>query len=114
MNDKVSPDKPTLNLIPRTLRSALPDLKKHYGVENLGVFGSFVTGENKRNSDLDVLVEFCKSPTMFEFVRLERHLTTLDRCKGRPSDENGAQAGNRHKNIGRGGEGVRPQRSYRD
>ena len=77
MNDKVSPNKPTLNLIPRTLRSALPDLKKHYGVENLGVFGSFVTGENKRNSDLDVLVEFCKSPTMFEFVRLERHLTTL-------------------------------------
>ena len=77
MNDKVSPNKPTLNLIPRTLRSALPDLKKHYGVENLGAFGSFVTGENKRNSDLDVLVEFCKSLTMFEFVRLERHLTTL-------------------------------------
>ncbi len=34
-------------------------------------------GKSKRSSDLDLLVEFDRVPTMFEFVRLERHLTTI-------------------------------------
>lgn len=77
MRHKVSPASPTLKAIQTTLRSALPDLKKQFGVESLGVFGSFATGKTKRTSDLDLLVEFNQSPTMFEFVRLERHLASL-------------------------------------
>ena len=60
-----------------TLKVVLPDLKNRYGVESLGVFGSYARGESKRSSDLDLLVEFSQAPTMFEFVRLERHLAAI-------------------------------------
>jgi len=31
---------------------------KKYGVKKIGLFGSFATDKNTRNSDIDVLVEF--------------------------------------------------------
>jgi predicted nucleotidyltransferase len=33
-------------------------LKEKYGVERIGVFGSFARGEGKRGSDIDLLIEF--------------------------------------------------------
>lgn len=43
----------------------------------MGVFGSYARGDNKLKSDVDLLVEFQRAPTMFEFIRLERHLADL-------------------------------------
>ena len=77
MSEKASPTGLTLKEVRRTLKSVLPDLKKRYGVDSLGVFGSYARGEIKRSSDLDLLVEFGQAPTMFEFVRLERYLATI-------------------------------------
>jgi predicted nucleotidyltransferase len=57
------------------LREHLPELRERYGVRSLGVFGSYVRGDQEHGSDLDVLVEFDRVPTLFEFVRLERHLS---------------------------------------
>lgn len=65
---------PALEMIVKTLRDQLPVLRERYGVRSLGVFGSYVRGEQERGSDLDLLVEFDRVPTLFEFVRLERHL----------------------------------------
>lgn len=61
------------------LRARLPDLRERYGVRALSVFGSFVRGEDKRGSDLDVLVEFepHRTVTLLEFVRLENELSDL-------------------------------------
>lgn len=42
----------------RTLRTSFPDLQERYGVRSLGVFGSYARGEQRPDSDLDVLVEF--------------------------------------------------------
>jgi predicted nucleotidyltransferase len=71
-----SPHKqPALEEIVQALRDELPELRQHYGVCSLGVFGSYVRGEQERGSDLDILVEFDRVPTLFEFVRLERHLS---------------------------------------
>jgi uncharacterized protein with HEPN domain/predicted nucleotidyltransferase len=42
----------------RGLRARLPELGKCYGVRSLGIFGSYLRGEQKPRSDLDVLVEF--------------------------------------------------------
>lgn len=67
----------TLEGILQTLKVHLPDLKKTHGVNGLGIFGSYAKGSNKRSSDLDLLVEFETAPTMFEFVRLERHLSAI-------------------------------------
>lgn len=42
----------------RRLRARMPELVERYGVKSLGVFGSYLRGEQKARSDFDVLVEF--------------------------------------------------------
>jgi uncharacterized protein len=59
----------------RKLHEMLPELKEKYHVSYLGVFGSYVRREQKPESDLDVLVEFSKTPTIFKFVNLENYLS---------------------------------------
>lgn len=59
------------------LRAHLPELRERWAVRSLWAFGSFVRGEASRASDLDLLVEFDRAPTLFEFVRLERHIREL-------------------------------------
>jgi len=36
----------------------LEELRQKYKVKRIGVFGSFVRGEQKKKSDIDLLVEF--------------------------------------------------------
>ncbi len=38
------------------LRLHLPEFQQRYGVASLGLFGSYVRGEERSDSDLDVLV----------------------------------------------------------
>ena len=59
------------------LRERLPDLAARYHIATLGVFGSYLRGEQRPDSDLDLLVEFLEPPTLFEFVRLENELSAL-------------------------------------
>ena len=47
-----------LERIIQTLKAMLPELRDRYGVISLGVFGSYVRGEQTPDSDLDLLVEF--------------------------------------------------------
>jgi hypothetical protein len=77
MTRKVSVPQPTLEAILHALKSQLPELEQNYRIKSLGVFGSYARGEIHRRSDLDLLVEFDRVPTLFEFVRLESYLTTL-------------------------------------
>lgn len=44
-------------------------------METIGIFGSYVRGEQKRKSDLDLLVEFSDPPSLFKFVELEDFLS---------------------------------------
>ena len=60
-----------------TLRRQLPKLQTRFRVRYLGVFGSYVQGTPRRGSDLDVLVDFAEEPSLFEFIELERYLSTL-------------------------------------
>ena len=59
------------------LRKELPHLGERYRVSSLGVFGSYLYGERRKRSDLDLLVEFSETPSLFEFLELEQHLTDL-------------------------------------
>jgi len=52
----------------------IPLLRKNYHVKRLGIFGSVARGEEKKKSDIDVLVEFTAPIGFFEFVTLEKKL----------------------------------------
>ena len=52
-------------------------LNERFNVKEIGIFGSFVRGEQKETSDLDILVEFEGRASLFEIVRLERFLSEL-------------------------------------
>ncbi|MFV2067128.1 MAG: nucleotidyltransferase family protein [Pirellulales bacterium] len=61
----------------RILRQHLPLLRGRYGVESLGLFGSYVRGEAGPKSDLDLLVRFHQTPGLIRFVELENYLSDL-------------------------------------
>ena len=67
----------SLEDIRHTFLVHLPELRQQYSIKALGVFGSYVKGQQRRNSDLDLLVEYEEAPTFFQFVRLERRLSEL-------------------------------------
>lgn len=51
-------------------------LKSEYKIKNIAIFGSFARGEQKKNSDIDILVEFSE-PVGFEFFRASRYLEKI-------------------------------------
>lgn len=55
------------------LRKIKPELKDEFHVSRIGYFGSFATGQQSENSDLDLLVEFSE-PIGWKFFTLERFL----------------------------------------
>ena len=59
------------------INNQLPYLKKKYHVKELGIFGSVARGEQKKGSDLDILVEFESSIGFFDFIRLENFLSEV-------------------------------------
>ena len=54
----------------KTLKALRPELETHFKVKELSLFGSFVRGEQIESSDIDVLVEFDMSASLFDLVRL--------------------------------------------
>jgi len=54
-----------------------PILVERYGVKEIGIFGSYIRGEQKGNSDVDVLVDFTESISLLNFIHLENELSDL-------------------------------------
>jgi uncharacterized protein len=52
------------------------EIKERYSVAKIGVFGSYVRGEETTSSDIDILVEFDK-PTLHNFMGLVFYLEEL-------------------------------------
>jgi len=61
--------------IQEKLHQKLPLLKEEYHVKKIGIFGSFARGEQKKGSDVDLVVEFKTPVSFFEFIRLENFLS---------------------------------------
>ena len=73
--------KMTLADIKNKLTALKPELHKRFGVSVIGVFGSWVRGEQKETSDLDVLVDFDRDIGLFEIMELEEYLGEIFDCK---------------------------------
>jgi len=67
----------TLEEIKVQLEQLKPTLREKFKVKTIGVFGSYVRGEQKHGSDMDVLVEFCEDAEIgfFKFLDLEEFLS---------------------------------------
>ena len=53
---------------------------KRYGVKRIGLFGSYLKGEQKEDSDIDILVEFEKGKKTFDnYMELKFFLEELFR-----------------------------------
>jgi predicted nucleotidyltransferase len=46
-----------------------------YKPERVGIFGSYSRGENNKDSDLDILVDFGKTINLLELIGIEIQLT---------------------------------------
>ena len=66
----------TLHEIETTLKKHKPALRKRFKVKKIGIFGSYVRGEETKRSDIDILVELYE-PIGWEFVDLKEFLEKI-------------------------------------
>ena len=50
---------------------------KEFNPIKVGIFGSFARGENKKGSDIDILVEFKEAPSLLTLIKLENDLSEI-------------------------------------
>ena len=65
----------TLAQIKQILSQLKPIVDEKYHVTQLGVFGSYVRGEQNKSSDVDVLIDYQEAPSLLEIVDLEFYLS---------------------------------------
>ncbi|MBI5555386.1 MAG: nucleotidyltransferase family protein [Elusimicrobia bacterium] len=53
------------------------ELERDYKVKSLAIFGSYARGEQTKDSDVDILVEFDKVIDLFKFIELENYLSDI-------------------------------------
>lgn len=56
------------------IRKKATPILKEAGVKRSALFGSYVRGEEKEDSDIDMLVELPEGKSLLDLVRLERKL----------------------------------------
>lgn len=56
------------------IKKKIISILKNYNVKRAAVFGSFARGEAKKNSDIDILVEFKGEKSLLDLVGLELEL----------------------------------------
>jgi len=63
----------------RILQAHESEIKEKYRVRQIGLFGSYLRGEQKKGSDVDILVDFYPDSGMdlITFVELEDFLSAL-------------------------------------
>jgi predicted nucleotidyltransferase len=66
-----------VDALKKILQDHKDTLKDEYGVIEIGLFGSYTKGNQKKSSDVDILVEFEKAIGLITFVQLKNHLSDL-------------------------------------
>lgn len=59
------------------LKNKITPILKRQGVAMAAIFGSFARGEEKKNSDVDILVKFEGEKTLFDLVDLKLKLEQI-------------------------------------
>lgn len=80
----------TLSEIKETLKSHKSRLSSKYGLNNIAIFGSYGRGQQTKDSDVDILVDFNK-PIGIEFIDLADELERLLKIKVDLVSKNGVK-----------------------
>ena len=59
------------------LKEAKPELVRRYGLRRLALFGSYARGDQREDSDVDILVELEKPIGFIRFIKLEDSFSRL-------------------------------------
>ncbi|MBS3141384.1 nucleotidyltransferase family protein [Candidatus Woesearchaeota archaeon] len=60
----------------KILKNIVIRLRKK-GAVQIALFGSYARGEERKNSDIDILVKFNKQKSLMEFVKIEQDLSEV-------------------------------------
>jgi len=64
----------TIEEIKKILKENKETIAKEFKAEVVGIFGSYVRGEQKQGSDVDLLVRFMEGATLFDLIELSEFL----------------------------------------
>ena len=69
----------TFEQIKSTLAKHKEELRLKYKIKEIGIFGSYVRGEQKKQSDIDILVEFEETAdlSLLDFIGIENYLSDV-------------------------------------
>ncbi|MDJ0647581.1 MAG: nucleotidyltransferase family protein [Xenococcaceae cyanobacterium MO_188.B19] len=70
-----------LEEIKQILRQSKPFLEDNYRITEVGIFGSYARGKETESSDVDVIVDYQKPPTLIMLVELKEYLSSLVNMK---------------------------------
>ncbi|MBF0345370.1 MAG: nucleotidyltransferase family protein [Nitrospirae bacterium] len=71
----------TLDEIKDIINKHKSELRDEHKITEIGLFGSYVRGEQKRRSDIDILVEFDEPVSLLHIVGAELYLKEILRMK---------------------------------
>lgn len=61
----------------QSIIQAIVNYLKNKGVKEIGIFGSFARNEELPDSDIDILVEYNRSTTLFDVVKIHQELAEI-------------------------------------
>jgi hypothetical protein len=64
-------------MVPTEVKNIILSRLKKFDPQKVGIFGSFARGDNKKGSDIDILVEFKKIPSLLALIKLENDLSEI-------------------------------------
>lgn len=67
----------TLEEVKEIIQHHKQELKEKFKVVEIGIFGSYVRGEQRKRSDIDILVEFEEPVSLLKLVSLENFLKEI-------------------------------------
>ncbi len=67
----------SLEKIRKSLSGQKAILRSRYNINKLGIFGSYIRGEQKKGSDLDILIDYDEPPTLIALIEIENRLSEL-------------------------------------
>jgi len=56
------------------IKNSKPEMQALYGVNRVGLFGSYVREQQRKKSDIDILVSFSRDIDLFDFLDLREYL----------------------------------------